>query len=117
MKLKLALNILLLAVTAWLFAGCATQRIDWAGRVGHYTLDQAVVDFGPPDKQFRLGDGRLVDELITRNSSGGSVMVGTGFYSRHTGVGIMQSTGPSYYEHKLRLTFTPDNVLAAWFNN
>jgi len=117
MKLNVALKVLLFAVTAMLFAGCATHRIDWNGRVGHYTLDQAIVDFGPPDKQARLSDGKLVAEWITRHSSGSSVMVGTGFYSRHTGFGMMQSTGPSYYEDKLRLTFTPDNVLAGWSKN
>lgn len=117
MKPNFALKIFLFAVTAILLAGCATHRIDWAGRVGHYTMDQAVVDFGPPDKQARLSDGKLVAEWITRYSSGGSVMVGGGFYRYPGGIGIAQSTGPTYYEHKLRLTFTPDNILSAWSKN
>jgi len=40
-------------------------------------------------------------------------MVGGGFYTGPAGVSLMQ-TGPSYYESKLRLTFTTNNVLAAW---
>ena len=117
MKQKLGIRLLLFTAALALFAGCATHRVDWNTRVGHYTLDQAVVEFGPPDKQARLSDGKLVAEWITHYSNGGSVMVGTGFYSHHTGVGIIQSTGPSYYEHKLRLTFNPDNVLSGWSKN
>jgi hypothetical protein len=30
---------------------------DWSGEVGTYTLDQAVVEFGPPDATSKLSDG------------------------------------------------------------
>jgi hypothetical protein len=33
----------------WL-TGCASMRVDWGTRIGHYTYDQAVTDMGPPDK-------------------------------------------------------------------
>jgi hypothetical protein len=105
------LKIFLLA--AGLLAGCATQRIDWNARVGSYTFDQAVTDFGPPDKQAKLSDGRLVAEWISRYYNSSSVVVGTGFYGYPGGVGIVQTT-PNYYESKLRLTFATNNVLAAW---
>ena len=52
-----------LCVTLWL-AGCATQRVDWAARVGHYTYDQAVAEMGPPDKQAKLADGTTVGEWL-----------------------------------------------------
>jgi len=96
-----------------LLAGCATHRVDWSTRVGHYTYDQAVMDYGPPDKQAHLTDGRLVAEWISRYSNGSSVAVGTGFYGYPGSVGFVQTT-PTYYESKLRLTFTTNNVLAAW---
>jgi hypothetical protein len=75
------------------------------------------VELGPPDKQQKLSDGRNVAEWITRYQNGSSLSVGTGFYSRPGGVGIIQSTGPSYYERKLRLTFNTNNVLTAWSRN
>jgi hypothetical protein len=112
MKSNFALNIFLSAAAAILLAGCMTHRIAWNARVGAYTFDQAIVELGPPDKQARLSDGRNVAEWITRYSSGGNVIIGTGFYP--AGVGIVQSTGPEYYESKLLLTFSTNNVLAAW---
>ena len=113
MKTNFALKLFLSLTVAVLLAGCATHRIDWNARVGSYTFDQAVTDFGPPDKQAKLSDGRLVAEWITRYSNGGSVVVGTGFYGYPGGVGIVQTT-PSYYESRLRLTFATNNILAAW---
>jgi hypothetical protein len=98
---------------ALLLAGCATHRIDWSARMGSYTFDQAVTEFGPPDKQARLSDGKLVAEWISRYSGGSTVAVGTGFYGYPGGVGIVQTT-PNYYESRLRLTFATNNVLAAW---
>ena len=113
MKKNFALTILLLAIVAALLAGCATHRIDWNVRVGGYTFDQAVTEFGPPDKQAKLSDGRLVGEWITRYYSSTSVAVGTGFYGYPGSVGFVQ-TMPNYYESKLRLTFGTNNVLDAW---
>jgi hypothetical protein len=100
-----------------LLAGCVTQRIDWAGRVGSYTLDQAVVELGPPDKQARLTDGTVVAEWLTRRGYRYPTYVG-GFYG---------PCSPSYYgpfyptyvdsyapDYFLRLTFGPDGRLKAW---
>ncbi len=96
-------------VTVWL-AGCATTRVDWNARVGHYTYDQAVTELGPPDKQAKLADGGIVAEwLINRGST---YIYGTpgpyGFY--YTGPVTAQTT-PSRF---LRLTFGADGQLAAW---
>ncbi len=49
----------------WL-TGCATNRIDWASRVGTYNYDQALLEFGPPEKQAKLQNGTLVAEWLTR---------------------------------------------------
>ena len=113
MKTNVALKLFLSFAVVILVAGCATHRIDWNARVGSYNFDQAVTDYGPPDKQAKLTDGRLVAEWITRNNNGATMMIGSGFYGRPGGVGIVQTT-PSYYESKLRLTFNTNNVLAAW---
>jgi hypothetical protein len=116
MKTNFTLTLFLFLAVAMLVAGCATHRIDWKSRVGNYTFDQAVTEFGPPDKQAKLSDGRLVAEWVTRYSNGGTMMIGSGFYGRPGGVGVVQTT-PSYYESKLRLTFHTNNVLAAWAKN
>ena len=112
MKLTAIRNLLLLSFLAILFAGCAGHRIDWNARVGHYTYDQAVMEFGPPDKSARLTDGKLVVEWITRYNSGSTVFVSSGFYPGQ--VGIVNSVGPTTYTDILRLTFDPHNVLYAW---
>ncbi len=107
-------NWIWLALVTLLAAGCVTQRINWNARIGTYTFDQAIIDFGPPDKQAKLSDGRRVAEWISHYSSGGTVMFGTALYNYPGGVGFVQTTGPEYYETKLRLTFTTNDVLAAW---
>jgi len=109
---RLLAGLLGLVVTLFI-AGCVTQRIDWNGRVGAYTYDQAVKDFGPPDKQARLTDGQIVAEWITRYSNGSTTIVSPGFYGYPGGGGIIQTT-PDYYESKLRLIFTTNYVLTAW---
>jgi hypothetical protein len=108
---------LLLAVAVFTLAGCATNMINWAERVGNYTHDQAILELGPPEKESKLTDGTVVADWLTRRSR--SV-----FYS---GIGgYYGSGGPNYYgafspayvsttpDYFLRLTFNPDGRLAAW---
>jgi hypothetical protein len=113
MKMKLVL----LAMVAAVFAGCATHWVDWNARVSTYTFDQAVMDYGPPDKQAKLSDGRKVVEWVSRYSGGGSTAIVSGGWGYPGSVGFVQTTGPLYYEYKLRLTFTTNNVLSAWSKN
>jgi len=98
-----------LGVTVWL-AGCATQRVDWNARVGHYTFDQAVMDMGPPDKQAKLADGTIVGEwLINR---GATYVYGTpGPYGYYYAGPMTAQTTPSRF---LRLTFGADGQLVTW---
>ena len=49
-------------------AGCATAKIDWTSRVGHYTYSQAVKDYGPPDNSAKLSDGSTVAEWTVISS-------------------------------------------------
>jgi hypothetical protein len=101
------------AALALLLAGCATPRIDWAARVGNYTLDQAIVEIGPPDKQAKLTDGTVVADWLTRR----------GYYYTYPSFGYHRYYpgwyyGPGYVERSpdyfLRLTFGPDSRLQTW---
>jgi hypothetical protein len=107
-SLQAAASLLLLL---WL-AGCATQRVDWAARVGHYTFEQAVADMGAPEKQDKQADGVMVAEwLLDRGytvTEGGPGSKGP-FYPSYP----KTYTAPSRY---LQLTFGTNDQLAAWKN-
>ena len=93
---------------AVLVAGCATTpKIDWQSRVGNYTYDQAVLDFGPPDKYAKLGDGTQVAEWLTSRgrSSGYSSYVG------RNSVYYSDASSPDYY---LRLSFDASGRLQSY---
>jgi hypothetical protein len=91
-------------------AGCATQRVDWAARVGHYTYEQAVRDMGPPEEQAKLADGTMTAEwLIDRGytyTQGGPDPYGP-FYATYPST----ETAPSKF---LRLSFGSSGQLTAW---
>jgi hypothetical protein len=105
---------------AVLSSGCATAKIDWASRVDVYTYQQAVLDFGPPDKLAKLEDGTMVVEWLTGRTGG----YATGFfdygYPGCYGRGLYHPGfySPVYYapgyDSYLRLTFGPEGRLKAW---
>jgi hypothetical protein len=125
MKINPAAKFSLLTVlflAAGFIIGCkTTPPIDWNGRVGTYTYDQAVTDLGPPDRQAKLSDGKTVAEWITHRSGGSGLSIGTGFFSggggSGVGVGAGQSIGSGYSDKILKLTFDPGNKLVAWSKN
>lgn len=98
-----------------LLAACATApKVDWNSRVGHYTYDQAILEFGPPDKSARLTDGSTIAEWYQRRRTGMSVGLGTGISRGPVGVGVgVPITGARGYR-VLRLTFNPDGTLRSW---
>jgi hypothetical protein len=107
--IRRALSLVLLA----LVVGCATPKINWDARIGAYTFDQAVLDFGPPDKQARLTDGSTVAEWLTRH--GVNHLYATPGYYPYWSI----SSFPTYLDtytpdHFLRLTFDPAGLLKAW---
>lgn len=53
---------MIIVMSVLAIAGCATPKIDWTARVGHYTYSQAVKDFGQPDTSAKLSDGSTVAE-------------------------------------------------------
>lgn len=94
-----------------LFSACASNKINWDTRVGNYTYDQAVEEFGPPDKMAMLSDNAKVAEWYTGRSSGMSVGVGTGVGPVGMGVGV--PVGGNRFR-SMRLTFGPDGILKTW---
>ena len=98
-----------LCVALWL-AGCATQRVDWAARIGHFTYEQAVLDMGPPDKHAKLADGTIVAEWLT--DRGSTYAYGApGPYGPFYAGAVSTYSTPSRFT---RLTFGPDGQLIAW---
>jgi hypothetical protein len=117
LAVKLSL-LMILAVAFALTTGCKTTKpVDWNSRVGAYTFDQAVTEFGPPDKQTTLSDGKLVAQWITHRNGGSSFSVGTGFYTGGVGVGVGQTTGSAYPDRILTLTFGTNQVLTTFSKN
>ena len=53
----------LLILMAVVMVGCASY--DWSSQVGTYTLDQALVEFGPPDATSKLSNGDVVVSWTT----------------------------------------------------
>lgn len=98
-----------LCAMLWL-VGCATHRVDWNARVGHYTYNQAVLDMGPPDREAKLADGTSVGEwLLNRGYT--YVYATPGPYGPFWGGTASAYTTPSLF---MRLTFGPDGQLTAW---
>ena len=101
-----------MGLLALALAGCATQKVDWSGRVGHYTYDQAVTELGPPDKSATLTDGTVIADWMTRR--GGYISApGPYFPPRSCYYGpslpmYYQTYVPSDY---IRLTFSADREL------
>lgn len=106
-----------LLLTAVLFNGCATNKVDWNARIGNLTYDQAVLEFGPPAKQAKLTDGTVVAEWQTQRG-----YTQTYYDPFYTGGYRRRYYGPSYAmpittsspDWFLRLTFGPDGQLTAW---
>lgn len=106
-----------LPLTLVMLAGCATQRINWAARVGNYSYDQAVLDYGPPTREAKLTDGTRVVEWQTQRGYTQT------YYAPYYDYGYrhrwgwyappmpMVSSTPDVF---LRLTFNPAGKLVAW---
>ena len=108
------IGLVLVAMVGLLFGGCATKpKIDWASRVGSYTFDEAVTDYGPPDKQSTLKDGTVVAEWMTQRGYRQLYPVAPAYYGSY---GYYQSYPPTYVDtsspdYFLRLIFDSDGKL------
>jgi hypothetical protein len=103
---------------AWMVGavGCASShKAKWDPRVGGYTYDEAVKEFGPPDKKETTGDGTLVTEWTLQRSqvySTPSAGMGWGWRGRWGwAAGYDVNTTP---ELVLQLHFGPDGRLQTW---
>lgn len=102
---------------AVLLAGCATHRVDWKTRIGHYTYDRAVLDMGPPDKKETLKDGTVVAEWLTREGRNYQTVITEPVYPYYgyLGGGYPAFTINHYAPGAwLRLVFDPDGKLRDW---
>ncbi len=101
-----------MGLLALLLAGCATtSRIDWKSRLGIYTYEQAILEFGPPDKNAKLSDGTVVAEWLTRRGyTQAYASPSYGFYPGYYGsFGYVDTF--TYPDAFLRLVFDPEGRL------
>ena len=108
------------AFVALFLAGCATP-IDWNSRIGVYTYNQAVMDYGPPMTMTRLKDGSTIADWMTKRSTvvvqPAPYFYGPGPYYRggYYGYGPATTGSTSYFPAQfLRLEFDANNRLKAW---
>ena len=113
---RLILRLFLVLALVLMFSGCAsTPKINWASRIGIYTYDQAVMDFGPPERYAKLSDNTVVAEWLTYRGRSttyvtGGYSYGFGYYPGPPPI-YVDTYGPNYY---LRLTFDLEGKLKAW---
>jgi len=116
MKHFAAVRQLILALAVFALTACASNKINWAQRVGSYTHDQAILELGPPDKQAALTDGAVVAEWLTQRGRTAIYATGPGYYSYRGGAYYPSYVQPGAPDYFLRLTFGPDGKLVAWKN-
>lgn len=111
MKANFNFPLLRLAFAVLLFAGCATNRVDWDSRVGVFTYDQAVKELGRPNKVEPLAKGRFTAQWISRYPLNNNMPgLDNNFYTHSASF----SGPPEYRESKLSLTFATNNILDSW---
>src|ERR1035438_7357832 len=108
-------GVLLLAIT--LVTGCATTKpVDWNSRVGHYTYNQAISEFGLPNRQTKLSDGKVVSKWFVQPPVGPRFNSGMSYYGNN-GFGAGQTPGGGFNNQMLQLTFDTNGKLTAWSKN
>ena len=93
--------------------GCATgPTIDWESRIGNYTYDEAVLEYGPPDKKETLSDGTIVAEWLVRKGHYHGHVTGFGGYTySHRYPRLHSYHAVPTPDRYLRLKFGPDGKL------
>jgi hypothetical protein len=106
---------LLLMLWLGLWVGCSSApKVDWDGRVGSYTYDDAVKELGPPDRFAQTSDGTTVAEWFLKHSPTFSFGFGMGSFGPHGGVGTSQGVTTGGAAQYLRLSFGADGKLSSW---
>ena len=102
-----------------LWAGCqALQQVDWDGRIGRFSYEQAVAELGRPVEETKLSGGMRWAEWITNSGdSMGRALAGAGNKRRSMSVVLLEPTEIHRLRDRyLRLTFDETGRLVAWEN-
>ena len=110
--LKFSLPLVLSLLAAFLTGCASTPPIDWNSRVGHYTYDQAVAEFGTPSRQAKLSDGESVYKWSAKPNVA-PMNTGMSYYGS-AGFTGSQTPGSGVGDQTLQLTFDTNGVLTAW---
>jgi hypothetical protein len=121
MKMNLAAKFsspVILALAVAFLTGCATPPpVDWDSRVGHYSYNQAISEFGLPNRQSRLSDGKVVSKWFVQPPVGPRFNSGMAYYGSSHGLGAGQTPGGGCNNQMLQLTFDTNGTLIAWSRN
>jgi hypothetical protein len=105
-------------VAGLVFAGCATgQRTDWQARMGQYSYDDSVKEYGPPLRKESTTDGTTVAEWLLHRGqvySTPTPAFGMGYWGRWGWAGGGAVSMNSTPDHYLQLQFGPDGQLTKW---
>ena len=107
------------AVLGLVGAGCqALQQVDWDGRIGQFSYEQAVAELGRPVEETELSGGMRRTEWISNSGiSMGRALAGAGYQRRTTSVVPLEPTEIHRLRDRyLRLTFDKAGRLVAWEN-
>ena len=100
------------------FVGCATtQRTDWPARIGQYSYDDSVKEYGPPLRKESTTDGTTVAEWLLHRGqvySTPTPTFGMGYWGRWGWAGGGAVSVNSTPDHYLLLQFGPDGRLSKW---
>jgi hypothetical protein len=117
------LRCLLLIVLVFMAGSCASSqkvkidRIDWGGRIGTYTYEEALAELGEPDVMGESSEGKIAEWVLRRSPMVSfGFGLGSGGYGHHTatGVGVGTSVSPPPSGEYLHLRFGKDGKLAEW---
>ena len=103
-------NILLCLALSLLLPSCSSRpkvdwnAVDWNGRIGHYTYDQALTELGKPSGVSESSEGRAAEWTIKRSSR----------MSLGLGMGVGTTVSPKPRGEFMRLQFGPDAILKRW---
>ena len=104
-----------LIVLVFLMGSCASgpktdiKKIDWGGRIGMYTYEDALAELGEPDVISESSEGMIAEWVVRRSPA---VSFGLGFGG--PGVGVGTSVSPPPGGEYLQLRFDKNGKLAEW---
>ena len=114
---KFSLPVILALAVAFL-TGCATTKpVNWDSRVGNYTYNQALSEFGLPNRQVKLSDGKVVSKWFVQPQVGPRFNSGMSYYGSNHGFGAGQAIGSGFNNQMLQLTFGTNGTLINWSKN